>query len=233
MPTELGLGLLWYAVLVVSMTLHEASHALAAWKMGDSTAYDAGLVTLDPLPHIQRSPIGMAVIPIVTFVMSGFSWMIGWASAPYDPHWAHRNPRKAVAMAIAGPGANLLLVLIAGILIRIGLLAGIFAVPGTANMDTITVATGDGIVNGAAVGVSILFSLNLILLVFNLLPLPPLDGSELITLFLRGSAIERYRAAIAQPGFQMMGLIVAWNLMDVVIGPAWRTALDVLYLGVA
>ncbi len=231
MYTKLGLGLLWYAVLVVSMTFHEAAHALAAWKMGDPTAGEAGLVTLDPLPHIQRSPMGMVVIPIITFVMSGFTWMIGWASAPYDPYWARRYPKKAVVMALAGPGANLLLVVVAGVLIRIGMLMGIFAAPESIDMQTVTMATGEGLANGAAVGVSILFSLNLILLVFNLLPLPPLDGSEIVTLFLSESAIERYRAAMAQPGFQIMGLIVAWHAIEFVIGPVRIVALNLLYPG--
>lgn len=229
MHTQVGLGLLWYAVLVVSMTFHEAAHAVAAWRMGDPTAHEAGLVTLDPLAHIHRSPVGMVVVPIVSFLMGG--WMIGWASAPYDPYWAHRYPKKAVVMALAGPAANLTLIVVAAVLIRIGMLLGAFAAPESVNMQTVTMATGPGIANGAAVGVSILFSLNLILLIFNLLPLPPLDGSEIVTLFLSDRAIEQYRAAMRQPGFQIMGLIVAWHLMDFVVGPARTLALNLLYPG--
>ena len=76
----------WYAVFIVSLTFHEAAHALAAWKLGDPTAYEAGQVTLNPLPHIEREPMGTILVPILTF------FMMGWASAPYDPYWAIRHP---------------------------------------------------------------------------------------------------------------------------------------------
>ena len=70
LPQQLGLGLLWYAVFVISTTFHEAAHGFAALRFGDPTARDAGLVTLDPLPHIQRSPFGMVVVPILSFIVS-------------------------------------------------------------------------------------------------------------------------------------------------------------------
>jgi Zn-dependent protease len=79
--------------------------------------------------------------------------------------------------------------------------------------------------------VSILFSLNLILLVFNLLPVPPLDGSEIITLFLGESTAQRYRDLMAQPTAQMIGLVLAWNLVGVVLNPVYATALNLLYPG--
>ncbi len=229
MPIEIGLGLLWYAVFIVSLTFHEAAHGLAAWRFGDTTARDAGLVTLDPLTHMQRSPFGMIIVPIASFLMSG--WMMGWASAPYDPHWAHRNRRQAALMALAGPAANLVLVLVAAGLIRGGMAFGVFTAPETATFEQITMAHAPGIAQGAAVLLSVLFSLNLILLVFNLLPLPPLDGSEILTLFLSDRAAERYRAFLAQPSFHMIGLIVAWNLMGFVVRPAQALALNLLYPG--
>ena len=228
---EIGLGLLWYAVFIVSLTFHETAHGLAALKLGDTTAHDAGLVTLDPLTHMQRSPVGMVVVPIISFLVGG--WMMGWASVPYDPYWAHHHRRKAAFMALAGPAANLALVLVAAIAIRVGMAFGVFAAPETATFDQVTIANAPGLAQGAAVLVSVLLSLNLILLVFNLLPLPPLDGSEIVTLFLSDSAAERYRAFLLQPGFHMIGLIVAWNVMDVLVGPAQRLALNLLYPGAA
>jgi len=83
-------GTAWYLAFLFSTTLHEASHALVALKLGDDTAHRGGQVTLDPIPHIQREPVGMVVVPIVSYLLGG--WMIGWASAPYDPEWAGRNP---------------------------------------------------------------------------------------------------------------------------------------------
>src|SRR5688572_28447957 len=74
---------IWYPVFVFSTTCHEAAHAWVAHRGGDHTAYADGLVSLDPLPHIRRSPMGMVVIPIIPFLMGG--WMIGWASVPLNP----------------------------------------------------------------------------------------------------------------------------------------------------
>jgi len=227
--TEIGLGLLWYAVFVVSTTFHEAAHGLAALLLGDSTARDAGLVTIDPVPHIRRSPIGMAAVPIVSFLMGG--WMIGWASTPYDPYWAQANRRQAALMALAGPAANLILILLAVGLIHAGILLGAFAQPQDITWTQTTIATSPGIATGAAIVVSILFSLNLILLIFNLLPLPPLDGSEVISLLLDSRTADRYREFMAQPAAGLIGIVVAWNLMDVVIEPVQIVALNLLYPG--
>jgi Zn-dependent protease len=227
--------LVWYAVFVISTTFHEAAHGLAAWKMGDPTARGAGLVTLDPVPHIQRSPIGMIVVPIAAFLMTftagGGGWMIGWASTPYDPYWAHANRRKAAWMALSGPAANLALILLAAAIIRAGMLLGLFAAPLESTWTQITVARSPGLISSAAIVVSVLFSLNLILLVFNLLPLPPLDGSEIIMLFLNDRTADRYRDLMAQPAANLIGLVVAWNVIDVLLGPAQTLALNLLYPG--
>ena len=231
-PQQLGLGLLWYAVFVVSTTFHEAAHGFAALRFGDPTARDAGLVTLDPLPHIQRSPFGMLIVPILSFILSlPNGWMIGWASTPYDPRWAYYNRRPAAFMALAGPAANLTLILVAAIVIRVGMLLGIFAQPEQITWTRTTIAQSSGLAEGVAIFASILFSLNLILLVFNLLPVPPLDGSEVLSLFLNESTAQRYRDLMAQPTAQMVGLVVAWNLMDVILNPVYATALNLLYPG--
>ncbi len=231
-PQQLGLGLLWYAVFVISTTFHEAAHGFAALRFGDPTARDAGLVTLDPLPHIQRSPFGMVLVPILSFIISlPHGWMIGWASTPYDPHWAYYHRRPAAFMALAGPAANLVLILVAVILIRIGMLLGIFVQPDQVTWTQTTIAPSSGFATGAAIALSILFSLNLILLVFNLLPVPPLDGSEVLSLFLRASTAQRYRDLMAQPTAQMIGLFVAWNLMDRILNPVYAIALNLLYPG--
>ncbi len=229
MPIELGLGLVWYAVFVISTTFHEAAHAFAAFRLGDRTARNAGLTTLDPIPHIQRSPIGMVAVPIVSFLFSG--WMVGWASTPYDPYWADANRRKAAWMALAGPGANLVLILLAAAIIRIGVALDLFMAPLESTWTQVTVARSPGLVAGAAVVVSVLFSLNLILLVFNLLPLPPLDGSEILTLFLDDRTAQRYREFMAQPAASMVGLVVAWNVIEGLLGPAHGLALNLLYPG--
>jgi Zn-dependent protease len=224
----------WFVVFIVSTTFHEAAHGYAALKLGDTTAYSAGLVTLDPIPHMQRSPIGMILVPILSFLLTSASggWMIGWASTPYDPYWAQYNRRQAALMSLAGPAANLALVLLAALLIRGGMLLGVFALPERVNWTQTAMATTPGVATAAAIVISILFSLNLILLVFNLLPLPPLDGSEVVSLLLDDHTAQRYREFMAQPGIGLIGLIIAWNLMDYVLGPVYTVALSLLYPGV-
>ena len=135
-PQLLIEGLTWFVVFVFSTTLHEAGHALAALKLGDPTAYEGGQVSLNPLPHIRREPVGMLLVPLVSFAVT--HWMMGWASAPYDPFWAHRHPKRAALMAAAGPAANLLLVVVAGLLIRIGVWSGVFYAPDVADLAHVT-----------------------------------------------------------------------------------------------
>ena len=77
---DIALGFGWYVVFVFSTVLHEAAHAFASWRLGDSTAYQGGQVSVNPVPHIRREPVGMVVVPIISFVFTG--WMFGWASAP-------------------------------------------------------------------------------------------------------------------------------------------------------
>ena len=86
-------ALVFYVVFVFSVTFHEAAHAYVAMRGGDLTAYHGGQVSLSPLPHMRREPIGMLVLPIVTTLWSGMPF--GFASAPYDPAWAERHPRRA------------------------------------------------------------------------------------------------------------------------------------------
>ena len=170
-------GILWYIVFIFSITFHEAAHALISFKLGDKTAYEGGQVTMDPIPHIRREPIGTVLIPLLSFFVGG--WMIGWASTPYDPHWALRFPKRSALMSLAGPASNMILVIIAFILIRLGVMFGIFYAPDMINFSHVTAATSAGIFDGVARIISILFSLNLILCCFNLLPLPPLMEAEL------------------------------------------------------
>src|SRR5437016_2887234 len=134
-PDIMAMGVMWYVVFLLSTTCHEASHALAAKLGGDLTAFHGGQVSLDPIPHIRREPFGMVLFPILTYIVGG--WMMGWASAPYDPTWAQRHPRRAAWMSVAGPGANLALTILAGLLIHLGILIGVFTHPESANFTHI------------------------------------------------------------------------------------------------
>ncbi len=235
MPTDIAdlvvLGITWFFVFLFSTTLHEAGHALAALRLGDSTAYHGGQVSLSPFPHIQREPFGMVVVPLLSFVLSKGGWMMGWASAPYDPQWAHRYPRRAAIMAIAGPAANLALVLAAALAVRLGIAAGVYFPPQSISFRSIVGVHGGGLAAAAVTPLSIFFSLNLILFVFNLLPVPPLDGSAAIGIFMKDETARSYQAFLRQPMFSMLGFLVAWYLFDPIFEPIHLLALNLLYPG--
>jgi len=230
-------GLLWYIVFLYSTVCHEAAHALVALKLGDDTAYRGGQVSLDPIPHIRREPWGMVLVPLITFFMNaanGVTWMMGWASAPYNRLWAERNPRSAAWMAVAGPAANLLLVILAGICIRAGLASGWFEVPNHFKFADIArpVAEG-GVAHFATMLLGVVFSLNLLLMTFNLIPLPPFDGASVPLLFLRGPAASSWQKLMWNPAAQLMGFIVAFRGFGIFFQPIHTFAMNLLYHGLA
>jgi len=158
-------GLLWFAAFLFSTTVHEAAHALAALRGGDTTAYLGGQVSLSPLPHIRREPIGMLVVPLLTAFTNG--WALGWASTPYDPYWAARHPRRAAAMAAAGPAGNLLIALVAFALIKIGLSSGFFVSPDHVSFHhVVEAANGSAWLDGLGDLLTVLLMLNALLFVF-------------------------------------------------------------------
>ena len=222
-------GVKWYLVFLFSTCCHEAAHAWTAQRLGDDTASRGGQVTLDPTPHIRRSPFGMVVAPIVSFALGG--WMIGWASTPYDPEWAARHPRRAAWMALAGPAANLGLVLVAALAMRIGFEWHVFG--RSAHTGLLNIVSGAGPADGGwvfcAKMASLLFSLNLLLGTFNLVPLPPLDGRSIPLLFLSREAAQRYWLALGQPMFSYLGLFAAWKLLDAAFPSVFYLALQLLY----
>ena len=229
-PEFLVQGVIWYVVFLFSTTCHEASHSLAAKLGGDLTAFHGGQVTLNPAPHIRREPFGMVWAPILSFVLGG--WMIGWASAPFDPLWQERYPRRAALMSLAGPGANFALFIIAAIFIRIGLLVGMFQAPATAGFTNITeAASPDALVRFAATFLSVMFFENLLLGTFNLLPVPPLDGSTGIAILMSERTALRFLRFTHDPTFRMVGLIAAWMLFDRAFDPVFTLALNALYPG--
>jgi Zn-dependent protease len=220
---------LWLAAFLLSLTCHEAAHALAGKFGGDDTA--AAQVTLDPLPHIRREPFGALVVPIVSFFLQGGGWMIGWASAPYDPQWASRHPKRAAAMAAAGPAANFVLALVAAIGIRIGIATGYFTLPTDGiGLETLAVAPS-GLAQGLALFLSVLFSVNLILGTFNLIPLPPLDGYAIVPLVLTDRMRDKWFGLFSGGG-ALMGLIIAWIVFGKVMSPVFGVAIGWLYAGV-
>lgn len=225
---QLVLAFGWYLVFLFSTTFHEAAHAWVAQRGGDLTAYEGGQVSLDPRPHIRREPWGMVILPLISVLM--FGWPFGFASTPYDPFWSRRYPRRAAWMSLAGPAANLLLVVAAGLALRSGMSLGYLQVPSSFNFAFTQVMTGTSAFwTSIAVLLSMLFILNLILAVFNLLPVPPLDGSGAVLLFLRENQVASYQNLLQHPLVSVLGLLVAWYLFNPLLWPVLRAALRLLY----
>lgn len=147
------LKLFLYVVIVLSATFHEYAHGFIAYKLGDSTAKDAGRLTLNPLAHLDL--MGTVVIPLFLLFYSGM--FIGWAKpVPYNPYNLRDQKYGSLKVGIAGPSANFLIALILGMFMRI--------VPSSSPPFLMAL--------------SIIVYINIFLGLFNLLPFPPLDGSK-------------------------------------------------------
>jgi len=137
-------------ILILSAVVHEVSHGYAAYLQGDNTAQRAGRLTLNPLKHLEW--FGSLILPAISYFLGGF--IIGWAKpVPYNPYNL-RNQRWGEALvAAAGPLANISIAIVLGLLVRQGILVG---------------------------ALSVIVFINLILATFNLMPVPPLDGSKIL-----------------------------------------------------
>ncbi len=228
--SSIALGIAWYAIFLFQLVLHEAAHSLAAQRGGDDTAASHGLVTLDPVPHIRRHPFGTVVVPIVSYLLSG--WVMGWGSAPYDSFWAERYPHRAARMALAGPLSNLFLLLLSATLLYLGLYMGWFQKPDSMMYQDLfsgIVQAVPEIPKVVPVFLSLTFTLNLLILLLNILPLPPLDGSSLIMLFMSESTARRWQSFLHNPTLSVLGIIAAWKVIDILFIPLFDLSLDIFY----
>lgn len=202
-------GILLFVTVTVSLTVHEAAHALFALLGGDRTAYLGGQVTLNPVPHMQREPFGMLALPLLTLLMTNGASCFGFAHAPIDARWADRNPRKAALMSLAGPLANVLLATIA------------FAVlwfVGRPESDA-----GDAVRRIA--GAFLL--MNLLLAVFNLIPLPPLDGAGVVGGLYR-PAQRLFEALQRIPYFTIVVFVLLFRYSGALYWPVFYAVDDLL-----
>lgn len=225
-------ALFWFLAFLFSTTVHEAAHAWAALRGGDRTAYEGGQVSMSPIPHIKREPIGMLIVPLLTAFTQG--WALGWASSPFNPLWAERYPKRAAWMAAAGPLANFTLAVLAFVGLRVGMHMGAF-VPEPVDMSHLVAPAGGnetGVMAFLAQGLSVMLMLNVILGTFNLLPLPPLDGSSAIAIVLPESWNARLRYAMRSPMFSLFGLLIAWQVFPVIARPIQTVVIRALYAGV-
>jgi Zn-dependent protease len=233
-PNFLAFGFLEYVVFLLSTTCHEASHALVAKWGGDTTAAEGGQVSLNPIPHIRREIFGMVVLPLIGILSK--TGLIGYASAPYNPAWSIQYPKRSGLMSLAGPAANFALAIAAGAMMRIGLATGIF-LPGSLSSDSfftdkiVQAASGD-IAAGVATILSVLFSLNLLLGCFNLIPIPPFDGFGVLYIFTNSEGALRLLQLRAKlRGFGMLiAILIASQLIGYVYGPLLLGGIRFIYL---
>ncbi|MDB5239240.1 MAG: peptidase [Candidatus Parcubacteria bacterium] len=189
------LTILSIAILIVSVILHEVSHGYMADFLGDPTARLSGRLTLNPIKHID--PMGSIIVPFITS-LAGFTF--GWAKpVPYNPYNLKNKRTGEFLIAAAGPASNLLIALIFGTVLR-------FTVTDAASITPfITI-------------VSYIVIINIVLAVFNLIPLPPLDGSKLLFSILPAQyGRVRYFLESYESIFALIVVIFLWQFVSPVV----------------
>lgn len=172
-------------IFLFAVVVHEVAHGWVANKLGDPTAKLEGRLTLNPIKHLD--PIGSVLVPGL-LIISGASILFGWAKpVPFNPYNL-RNPRRDEALiAVAGPTSNIILAIIGGIILRLTVIVGIA---------------------GATPQILLLFvMINIILAIFNLIPIPPLDGSKILFSILPPS-FDSVRRTLESFGFMILLLFL-------------------------
>jgi Zn-dependent protease len=160
-------AIFYVVILIMSVVIHEVAHGYTAYLCGDNTAYAQGRLTLNPLKHLD--PFGSVILPLL-LVLSNTGFVVGWARpVPYNPDNLRNRRTGTMLVAVAGIIANLILAIVFGLLIRF---AFIFGIP-SLGLDTSVIPPFYKIA-------TIIVMVNLVLALFNLVPIPPLDGSKVL-----------------------------------------------------
>ena len=183
--------------LLFAITLHEAAHGWIANKLGDKTALMMGRVTLNPIKHIDL--FGTLILPILMLILSKFTFPFGWAK-PVPVTWQNlRNPRRDTALvALAGPSANLFMALLWAAVARLSLFFGVYA------GNPISRDIAAFFYNAGLFGILI----NVVLMILNLMPIPPLDGSRVVSAILPRRAAYNYSKVEPYGIWILFGLLV-------------------------
>ncbi len=182
----MGVGIIFQLlVLLFSVVIHEVSHGVVAERLGDPTARLAGRLTLNPLKHLD--PFGSVILPIMMVVLFPGGPVFGWAKpVPYNPYNLRRPEQDGAKIAVAGPASNFGLAIIFALIYRL-----LVAVPSAGSLGMV------------AELVSVIVAVNILLGVFNLVPIPPLDGSKVLFALLPPGAFA-VRRFLEQYGFYLV-----------------------------
>ena len=190
----------WTIPVIFAITLHEVAHGWVAMKFGDRTAQLQGRLTLNPFNHID--PLGTVAVPILLLILGGI--VFGWAKAvPVNPNNFKRPKIDMAWVAVAGPISNLFMAFIWALIMKAGYTLGLNS------------SAGQFLVYSGAAGVAI----NLVLLVLNLLPVPPLDGSRVLTAFLSNRLGYYYNRLEPYGFFILLGMMLLGLLGPIISGP--------------
>jgi Zn-dependent protease len=192
---------LWFLILVPSIILHEVAHGYVAYLFGDSTAKERHRLTLNPVAHID--PFGSILLPLLLLFTAHFA--IGYAKpVPVNVSRLRKPRQQALWVSLAGPGVNIVLSAIGYVLCRYSLSDVVHSATGVSAYVT----NHDLFVFGETLGL-----VNLLLAAFNLIPIPPLDGSAIIERFLPNRSLAKYYRlrARALPIFFVLLIVVLWT----------------------
>jgi len=202
---------IYVVVLLFSVIIHEVAHAYAAYKRGDDTAKLAGRITLNPIPHIDL--FGSIILPAV-MLLAQSPLLFGWAK-PVPVNYAKlKNPRfDAALVSAAGPLSNAALALFAGLIIRL-----INAFP----------SAQQGLGGSLAILLSLVVMVNIVLLVLNLLPIPPLDGSKILAYFLPRELSYKYLNLNPFICFAILILLLSGGFLWKIVIPVLKVFMTVI-----
>lgn len=186
---DFGNLIIWFIVLLFSLSFHEAAHAWTSEKFGDDTGRLQGRITLNPIPHID--PIGTIIFPLLSSLI-GIP-LLGWAKPVQTNPLLWRDKTKAnIMVSAAGPISNFILAVIAFVIIKVMILSGTLKLQGVYYDLIVPVSGQPAFMAPLAVLLSVLLMLNVLLGVFNLIPVPPLDGSHVLEEMLPSGMAEAY-----------------------------------------